>query len=249
MSEFRIDELAREAGTTVRNVRAYQERGLLNPPRRAGRAGLFDDDHLDRLRLVGRLLDRGYTLANIGELLSAWENGLAFEDLLGLADGDPGDGTPTTIPAFVSAEWLVEAFVGSSAGADEGAALQAALDLGVLEPEADGFRVTNPRLLRAAVELTAAGVPLEAVVQHGQVLRRDVERIARRFVDLVEVNVFEPAAAELPTPEEAARLAAVARRLRPLADTAVLGELGQAIDHESRRRLRAHLERLLHADG
>lgn len=248
MPEFRIDELAREAGTTVRNVRAYQERGLLSPPRRAGRAGLFDDNHLDRLRLVGRLLDRGYTLANIGELLSAWENGLAFEELLGLADGDAALGAPTTIPAFVSAEWLFEAFVGASAGADEGAALKAALDLGVLEPEADGFRVTNPRLLRAAVELTAAGVPLEALANHARVLRRDVERIARRFVDLVEVNVFQPSADELPTPEEAARLAALARRLRPLADTTVLGELGQAIDDESRRRLRAHLERLLRAD-
>jgi DNA-binding transcriptional MerR regulator len=32
MTEYRIDELAREAGTTVRNVRAYQERGLLAPP-------------------------------------------------------------------------------------------------------------------------------------------------------------------------------------------------------------------------
>ena len=30
-AEFTIDELAREAGTTVRNIRAYQERG--------GRAG------------------------------------------------------------------------------------------------------------------------------------------------------------------------------------------------------------------
>jgi DNA-binding transcriptional MerR regulator len=248
MHEFRIDELARAAGTTVRNVRAYQERGLLSPPRRAGRAGMFDDNHLDRLRLVGRLLDRGYTLANIAELLSAWENGLAFEDVLGLADGETVDGTPSTIPAFVSAEWLIEAFVGPSAGADEGKALQAALDLGVLEPDGDGFRVTNPRLLRAAVELSAAGVPLEALSEHARVLRRDVERIARRFVELVEVNVFRPAAEELPTPEEAARLAELARRLRPLADAAVLGELGEAMEVESRRRLYAHLERLLHND-
>ena len=46
MTEYRIDELAQQAGTTVRNVRAYQERGLLSPPRRQGRAGLFDDGHL-----------------------------------------------------------------------------------------------------------------------------------------------------------------------------------------------------------
>ena len=32
MGEYRIDELARLAGTTVRNVRVYQDRGLLSCP-------------------------------------------------------------------------------------------------------------------------------------------------------------------------------------------------------------------------
>ena len=35
-AEYTIDELAREAGATVRNIRAYQERGILPPPRRQG---------------------------------------------------------------------------------------------------------------------------------------------------------------------------------------------------------------------
>src|SRR5437899_993755 len=83
-TEFRIDELAREAGTTVRNVRAYQDRGLLPPPRRSGRVGLYTDAHLARLRLIGHLLERGYTLANIDELVSAWERGQDIGELLGL---------------------------------------------------------------------------------------------------------------------------------------------------------------------
>ncbi len=33
--EFTIDELAREAGSTVRNVRAYQDRGILRLRRNA----------------------------------------------------------------------------------------------------------------------------------------------------------------------------------------------------------------------
>ena len=64
-TDYRIDELAREAGTTVRNVRAYQDRGLLPPPRRSGRVGLYTDAHLARLRLIGTMLERGYTLGNI----------------------------------------------------------------------------------------------------------------------------------------------------------------------------------------
>ena len=35
--EYRIEELARLAGTTTRNIRVYRDRGLLHPPLRVGR--------------------------------------------------------------------------------------------------------------------------------------------------------------------------------------------------------------------
>ena len=57
----RIDELARLAGATVRNIRVYQDRGLLAPPRRDGRVGIYTDAHLARLRLIGQLYKRGYS--------------------------------------------------------------------------------------------------------------------------------------------------------------------------------------------
>ncbi len=81
--EYRIDELARQAGTTVRNVRAYQDRGLLPPPRRQGRVGFYSEFHLARLRLIGALLGRGYTLSNITELIAGWERGKDLGELLG----------------------------------------------------------------------------------------------------------------------------------------------------------------------
>ena len=52
MTEYRIDDLARAAGTTSRNVRAYQERGLLPPPEKRGRVGIYGDAHLERLEQV-----------------------------------------------------------------------------------------------------------------------------------------------------------------------------------------------------
>src|SRR5204863_6803631 len=67
VAEYRIDDLARAAGTTVRNVRVYQDRGLLPPPRREGRTGLYGEPHLARLRLIGQLLEKGYTFAHIAE--------------------------------------------------------------------------------------------------------------------------------------------------------------------------------------
>jgi len=241
-TEYRIDELARLAGTTVRNVRAYQERGLLAPPRRAGRTGLFDDGHLARLRLIGQMLERGFTLANIAELLAAWERGLAVEDILGLAE-EPGLPCGAPLPTHVTTDWLLATFGDALDGDDAGELLAAGVDLGILAPDGDRFRVANPRLLRAAAELAAAGVPARALVEHARRLRADVERIAERFVDLVEVNVFGPHVGRdvpdaRPSPEEVVRLAALARRLRHLGDLTVLGELDQAVDREIRSRLR-----------
>jgi DNA-binding transcriptional MerR regulator len=60
--EYRIGELAREAGIRVRTLRFYHERKLLPPPRREGRIGWYSEAHLTRLRMIGQLLDRGQTL-------------------------------------------------------------------------------------------------------------------------------------------------------------------------------------------
>ena len=86
VAEYRIDDLARMAGTTVRNVRVYQDRGLLAPPRRVGRVGWYSEAQLARLRLIGRLLERGFTLALIAELISAWEQGRDLADILGVEE-------------------------------------------------------------------------------------------------------------------------------------------------------------------
>jgi DNA-binding transcriptional MerR regulator len=62
-TEFTVDELARRARMTVRNVRAYASRGLLPPPKLRGRTGYYSAKHLNRLRAIRDLIDRGFTLA------------------------------------------------------------------------------------------------------------------------------------------------------------------------------------------
>ncbi len=78
----RIEDLAADAGTTVRNIRVYQERGLLPPPERRGRTAYYGPEHKQRLLLILRLLDRGYTFATIEELLIAQRHGLTLTQLL-----------------------------------------------------------------------------------------------------------------------------------------------------------------------
>src|SRR3954454_17004666 len=91
--EYRIEELARLAGTTTRNIRVYRDRGLLPPPLRVGRIALFNDTHLTRLRLITSMLDRGYNISHVREMLSAWEEGKDLGDVLGLETAIAGTWT------------------------------------------------------------------------------------------------------------------------------------------------------------
>src|SRR3954453_9187357 len=60
--EMTIDELARESGMTVRNIRAYQSRGLLPPPEVRARTGFYGPEHLARLKLVNEIRAKGISL-------------------------------------------------------------------------------------------------------------------------------------------------------------------------------------------
>lgn len=237
MPEYRIDELAHEAGTTVRNVRAYQDRGLLPPPRRQGRVGWYGDVHLARLRLIGGLLERGYTLANIGELLAAWQEGQDLGQLLGF---EASLMTPWAEerPQRMSAESLVDLF-----GADlDPSVLDDVVRLGLLV-EVDGeLEATRPATLRAAAELVAAGVPVAKVVEIGERLVADVDDIARLFVGAVEDYVIGEDTPGLDG-DQLAALSALVGRLRPLAHTTVRAELGAAIERRIAVRLSEHVAR------
>lgn len=237
MVEYRIDELARQAGATVRNVRAYQDRGLLPPPRRVGRVGVYAEHHLVRLRLIGELLRRGYSLANIAELLTAWERGGELRDVLGLEMAVAGAWSDEA-PMHVSADDLAGLFE----GIDAADAVAQAVDAGFLEPEGDGFRVGSPRELQAAVELVAAGVPLDAVLGLGGELRHRIDEVAASFVDLVSTHVFD-AVGDL-SEADVPRLAELVRRLRPLAQTVVDAELARAMERNARARLGERLAAL-----
>src|SRR6266550_7805831 len=64
-----IEELAQEAGMTVRNVRAHQSRGLLPPPEIRGRTGYYGPEHIGRLELIKDLQAEGYSLEVIKRIL------------------------------------------------------------------------------------------------------------------------------------------------------------------------------------
>src|SRR3979490_322190 len=68
--EYRIEQLARTAGVAGDTTRSYQGKGLLASPRREGRVTWYGDGHLDRLRRIKELQQRGFTLTVIQRFLA-----------------------------------------------------------------------------------------------------------------------------------------------------------------------------------
>ena len=69
-TRFSLADLARAAGMTTRNVRAYQTRGLIPPPLRVGRRSEYTTAHLERLRAIHRARAQGATLSLIADNLT-----------------------------------------------------------------------------------------------------------------------------------------------------------------------------------
>ncbi len=72
--EYRVEELAAAANVSVEVLRSYQSKGLLPPPRHEGREARYGPHHLERLRRILDLKNRGYSLKAIaGVLERGWE--------------------------------------------------------------------------------------------------------------------------------------------------------------------------------
>ncbi|MEU3272375.1 MerR family transcriptional regulator [Saccharomonospora sp. NPDC006951] len=228
MAEYRVDELARAAGTTVGNVRVYQDRDLLPPPLRRGRVAVYTEAHLARLRLILGLLKRQYSFAQIREMITTWQTGRDLEHLLGLERvlTEPWtDEAPERIPlADLASEFGAHVNPG---------ALDRLARIGVFRVDGDHVLVLSPRLLHTGRQLIAAGVPVEAVLDIAEQVKRQTDQLAAVFVDMVDSHV-------LPTPNgdrrhghlddaEVPALTDKVGRLRPLAQAAVSAFLADSM--------------------
>jgi DNA-binding transcriptional MerR regulator len=208
--EYRMDELARLAGITVRTLRFYRERKLIPPPRREGRIAWYDDHHLARLRTITALLERGHTLNGIAELAEAFDHGRDVGELLGMD-------TPTEeTPVRLTPEELADHFSGEVTPEN----LAAALDLGYLGVDGEEIVHISRRLLDVSSALVREGIPLGEVLRTGAEARVHADALADLFADLILRHA----------PEEALQ------RLRPLARSVVDAELSLALDRRLRKR-------------
>ncbi|MFG3117404.1 MerR family transcriptional regulator [Streptomyces sp. NPDC048197] len=243
--EFRMTELAEEAGITVRTLRFYRERKLIPPPRREGRIAWYNEHHLARLHTIGALLERGHTLGGIAELLAAFESGRDVGELLGLRPALLPPWSEET-PVRLRPEQLADHFSEDITAEN----LSASLDIGYLAVDGDEFVHISRRLLDASTELVGKGIPLAAVLEAGRKVRAHADALADVFTTLIRTHVLadileRATATDPPTAQEVEQLAATIEALRPLSKGVVEAELSMAMD----RRIQAELDQWLKAQG
>jgi len=185
--EFTIDVLAERAGMTVRNVRAYSTRGLIDPPRLEGRTGYYTDAHLQRLVLIRTLLGRGFTLAAIEESIlksPSTAAGVAL-DLINIFEAE-SDEDPT--------ELIDRAELASLAGVNPDHELLAQMiELGLLEQvDENTVRMLQPGVVRPGSAAVSLGLSPDSVVDIVPHMRDHLEQISDRFVHHVSRDVAQP---------------------------------------------------------
>jgi DNA-binding transcriptional MerR regulator len=229
MDEYTIDELATLARVPSRTIRFYQSKGALPPPEIRGRTAYYGPAHLERLKLIGSLQDRGLRIRAIRDLLSQADKGeLALNEWLGL-EQKLQEPWANDRPRVMS-----EAELRELVGERRPGAIAELVRLEQIERRGDSYLVRSPALLQVAVRLEGAGVDFATAIGAGEILRKHLRRAAEDLVDFFYRRSGEGFGRDL----NAGELADAYQALRPLGQEAVRVVFGR----EMERALRALLD-------
>jgi len=226
---YTVDELARASGLNTSTIRLYRQRGLLPPPQMEGRVGYFDEGHVARLKLIGELQERGFSLAAIKDLVESWESGRDLKAVLGMEQvlARP---MPQQTMTLRELERRLPELQQTPALLDRLRALSAIADTD------DGAIAVSAGFLDTYAALRAIGVPLDVMLDEFAPVWEFAQAQARRFIHLFERYVLVNVEQVDPT-----ALAQVIEGLRTAGIGVVAAALGIAIDDAAADAVARHL--------
>jgi DNA-binding transcriptional MerR regulator len=178
---YTIDELAGLTGVPSRTIRFYQSKGTLPPPQRKGRVALYGPEHVDRLKLIAELQDRGLRLDAIRDVLGELEvGGDSLQNWLGVGERLQ---TPWSDekPQVLSTADLKKRYQITRPG------LIAELErAGMIRREGNSlpasYLVPSPGLLEIGVRLEKAGVDVDTALGAADLMRAAMSGLTDELV-------------------------------------------------------------------
>jgi DNA-binding transcriptional MerR regulator len=180
--EMTIDQLAQSVAMSSRNIREWQRQGLLPPPTRRGRVGIYSDEHVARIRRVQQLHSEGFPLDLIRRMI---DTGIGKESDIRHLAAEVLAPFSTAGPITVT-----RAELDNRLGA--GAAAQLA-KLGLIaDADGDPVSVRDAETLDLIEGLTGMGVSLERLVAALVDVRGHQRSIADVILRTYAEDVWEP---------------------------------------------------------
>ena len=178
-TEHTIDEMASLSRVPSRTIRFYQARGALMAPEIRGRVAYYGPKHLERLKLIAQLQDRGLSINAIRDLLASIDKGETdLAEWLG-------------VEQELQASWandhprtVTEAELYELAGTKRPGLIADLMRARLLERRGEVLFLLSPALLAVAMKLEAAGVDLDTALKGAEVVRKHMARTANDLVDL-----------------------------------------------------------------
>jgi DNA-binding transcriptional MerR regulator len=180
--EMTIDQLAQCVSMSSRNIREWQRQGLLPPPTRRGRLGIYFGEHVARIRRVQQLHAEGFPLDLIRRMI---DTGTGNESDIRHLAAEVLAPFNTAGPTTVSRAELDQRL---GAGA---AAHLAKLGL-IADAHGDPVSVRDAETLDLIEGITGVGVSLERLVATLVDIRSHQRTIAEVILRAYAEDVWEP---------------------------------------------------------
>lgn len=183
--ELTIDQLASESRVPSRTIRFYQSRGALMNPEIRGRVAYYGKQHVERLKLIAQLQDRGLRIDAIGDLMKRIDKGeVDLAEWLGVEE-------QVQAPwAIDQARTVTEAELYQIAGSNRPGLLADLQRARIIERKGDVYLLASPALLAVAIRLEQVGIDFETAAEASGILRKNlgraVEDLVRLFVERIE---------------------------------------------------------------
>lgn len=218
--DLTIDQLAQRVAMTARNIREWQTLGLVPPPEKRGRVGIYSDDHVAIINHVKNLKSQGFPLDVIRRVIDSGGGSedsvrkMVIEALSPFATGEP-----VVMPR---AELITR--VGT--GAD-----LALAELGLVsDVDAKTISVRDCETLDAIELLIAAGMSMSRIAETLREVDRLQHQIAQLLLGAYVADVWQPFVESGYASEDWGKIAENASKAKQLTVTLASRLLARALD-------------------